>query len=66
MGVHPSLVFEENAMRLLLIILVLVLLFGGGGFYVHNAGIFGPYGGPGIGLGGIIVIIVVVILLSGE
>lgn len=53
-------------MRLLLIILILVLLFGGGGFYVHNAGTFGPYGGPGIGLGGIIVIIIIAMLLSGR
>jgi hypothetical protein len=49
-------------MNLLLLIIVLIILFGGGlGFYSGHL-----WGGPSIGLGGILLIVVIVLLVTGR
>lgn len=45
-------------LSVVLLILVVLFVFGGGGFYAHRASWGGSYGGPGIGLLGIVVILV--------
>ena len=49
-------------MSLILLIIVLILLFGGG--LGHWSG--QPWGGPGIGIGGVLLIILIVLLLTGR
>lgn len=44
-------------MNLIILILVILVLFGGGGYYGHVNSWGGGFGGPGIGLLGILLIV---------
>ena len=49
---------------MLLLLIVLILLFGGGfGYWGHQN--YGPWGGPGIGLGTVLLILLIIYLVGG-
>jgi len=48
----------------LIIVVVLIILVFGGGFYGHRT--WGPTGGYGIGIGGLVLLLVVLWLLFGH